>query len=66
MEESQITSEQIVDLARRLSPLEKLRLIERVASDLEAALQTPSPPQRRSLRGVLKGCSIMEKFSFPG
>jgi hypothetical protein len=48
-----------VSAAQRLSPLEKLRLIERLASDLEAALpSSPTPPRRRSLRGVLKGCSI--------
>ena len=57
----QMTLEQIVNLAQGLSPLEKLRLIERLAPDLEAALQAaPStpPPRRRSLRGVLRGCAI--------
>ena len=58
MEEHQITFEQILNMARRLSPLEKLWLIEHLAPDLETALQASTPAQRRSLRGVLKGCSI--------
>jgi len=61
MEESQITFEQIVNMARRLSPLEKLWLIECLAPDLEAVLQDATPKRRRSLRGILKGCSISEK-----
>jgi len=58
MEEPKITFEQIVNMARRLSPLEKLWLIECLAPDLEAVLQALTPTRRRSLRGVLKGCSI--------
>ncbi len=58
MEEPQITFEQIVNMARRLSPIEKLWLIECLAPDLEAVLQASTPTRRRSLRGVLKGCSI--------
>jgi hypothetical protein len=58
MEESQVSFEQILNLAQRLPPLEKLRLIEQIASDLETTLQAPTPPRRRSLRGILKGCSI--------
>jgi len=58
MEESQITFEQIANMARRLSPLEKLWLIERLTPDLEVVLQKSVPTRRRSLRGVLKGCSI--------
>ena len=58
MEKPQITFEQIVNMARRLSPLEKLWLIECLAPDLEAVLQDSTPKRRRSLRGMLKGCSI--------
>ena len=61
MEEPQITFEQIVNMARRLPPIEKLWLIERLALDLETALQSSTPARRRSLRGVLKGCSISEE-----
>ena len=58
MKDSQITFDQIVTMARRLSPLQKVWLIEQLTPDLEAALQASTPPRRRSLRGVLKGCSI--------
>ena len=61
MEEFQITFKQIVNMARRLLPLEKLWLIECLAPDLEAVLQASAPTRRRSLRGVLKGCSISAK-----
>lgn len=60
MEESFITLDQMVNLAQRLSPLEKLRLIESLAADLEKAVPAPTP-RRRSLRGVLKGCAIGEE-----
>jgi hypothetical protein len=48
----------IVHLIHHLSPTEKLQLIEHLASDLKTAVQAPTPPRRRSLRGVLKGTSI--------
>jgi len=58
MEKLQVNFEQVVNIARRLSPIEKLWLIERLAPDLEEVLQSSTPARRRSLRGVLKGCSI--------
>ncbi|MEW6381627.1 MAG: hypothetical protein AB1611_18775 [bacterium] len=50
--------EQVIGLTRQLSPLDKLRLIENLTRDIEASLQTQTTQQRRSLRGLLKGCSI--------
>ena len=58
MEKLQVNFEQVVNIARRLSPLEKLWFIERPAPDLEEVLQSSAPAWRRSLRGVLRGCSI--------
>ena len=58
MKDSQVTFEQILNMTRRLSPLEKVWLIEQLTPDLKAALQASAPPRRRSLRGALKGCSI--------
>jgi hypothetical protein len=58
MDANSINFEQVVNLARRLSPLEKLRLIEHLVPDLKEPLQNPPPSHRRSLRGLLKGCSI--------
>jgi hypothetical protein len=58
--QSHTTVDEIVELARSLSPLEKLKLIERLAPDLEAALSSATPPTRgrRALRGLLRGCSV--------
>ncbi|HET6387602.1 MAG TPA: hypothetical protein VFJ58_29800 [Armatimonadota bacterium] len=52
--------QQVLELARELSPIEKLRLIETLAPDLETALQrsTEKVAPRRSLRGMFRGCSI--------
>jgi len=50
--------EQVKGLARQLSPLDKLRLIENLTRDVESSLQTKVTSQRRSLRGLLKGCLI--------
>ena len=50
--------EQVKGLARQLSPIDKLRLIENLTRDVEAFLQTRASSQLRSLRGLLKGCLI--------
>lgn len=49
------TLETVLEQARKLSPLDKLRLIERVAPDLEDDLR-PSHPrtEERSLLGLCK------------
>ena len=50
----------VVRLARQLTPLEKVKLIEQIAPDVEAALASTSasPPRRRGLRGLLRGAGI--------
>jgi len=58
MQERVINFEQVVNLARQLSPLDKLRVIKSLVPDLETPLQAPMKLRRRSLRGLLKGCSI--------
>lgn len=49
-----VTLDEVLDQARKLSPLDKLRLIERVAPDLEKALEAPQPGRERSLLGLCK------------
>jgi len=53
-----VTVDEVMKLARGLSPLEKLRLIERLAPDLEAAMATQP---RQGLRGLFKACSISDE-----
>jgi len=61
---SQATVDQIIALARRLTPLEKLKIIGHLAPDLEEALGKigpGSPPLRRSLYGRFRGLGISEQ-----
>ena len=50
----------VIRIARQLSPLEKARLIEELAPDVEAALASASGAglRRRSLRGAFRGGNI--------
>lgn len=62
MDSSEPDLDRLLELARHLSPLEKLRLIEELAPDLEESLRDvaagSSERARRSLRGLLQGCDI--------
>ena len=61
MQESLVSLETVVEWAQRLTPLQKIQLIERLTPDVEAALQSASPVRRRSLRGVLAGTSASDE-----
>lgn len=54
MENESVTLEQVLKLAKQLSPLEKVQLIEQVVPDLEAPLEAFSKGRRplRSARGI--------------
>lgn len=47
-----LTLEQIVKLAEQLSPVDKARLIERVAPQITRELEGQPDQPRRSLRGI--------------
>jgi hypothetical protein len=51
-----VTLDHVLSLTEQLSPLDKVRLIERVAPQLERDLQLLTP--RRSLRGLWRGLDI--------
>jgi hypothetical protein len=51
-----VTLEYVLRLTEQLSPLDKVRLIEHVAPQLERDLQLLTP--RRSLRGLWRGLAI--------
>ena len=53
-----VTLDHVLKLAEQLSPLDKVRLIERVAPQLERELQAIDSGPRRSLRGLWKGINI--------
>ena len=50
-----VTLEEVLRLAKRLSPLDKVRLIEHVAPDIERDMADSVRIPGRSLLGVLKG-----------
>lgn len=56
-----VTLEEVLASVRKLSPVDKARLIERIVPDIERQLKgTPSAP-RRSLRGLWRGLDITEE-----
>ena len=58
MSETTSELEQVLDLALKLSPLDKVRLVERVVSTLKQELENVTPKPRRSLFGIFSGVSI--------
>jgi hypothetical protein len=52
----------VMRLARELSPIDKLRLIESLAPSLQESLAaaSPTPPPRRSLSGILTGPPVTD------
>ncbi len=56
-----VTLEEPLDLARQLSPVDRVRLIQRVAPDIERELVAVKPVRRRSLRGLWRGLDISEE-----
>ena len=56
--ETTLTLHDVLPLAKRLSPLDKVRLIEQIVPEIERELKTAQPTQRRSLRGLWKGLNI--------
>ena len=55
-----ITLEEVVNLAKQLSPLDRIRLIEQITPHLKRDLiVSPSQP-RKSLRGIWKDIDISE------
>jgi len=53
-----VALEEVLALVRQLSPVDKARLIERVASDIERELRSARPTPRKSLRGLWRGLDI--------
>jgi hypothetical protein len=55
-----MTLEQVLDTVKHLSLVDKVRLIERVAPQIEQELKTAQPAPRKSLRGLWRGLDITE------
>jgi len=59
--ERAVTLEEALELARQLSPVDKVRLIERIVPDIERELMAAPPTPRKSLRGLWRGLDITEE-----
>ena len=57
-----ITLSEVLAMAKQLSVLDKVRLIEQIAPQIEAGLvdKSESPKTRKSLRGLWKSINITE------
>ena len=59
--EKVVTLEEALDLVKRLSPVDKARLIQGIVADLERELRAVQPAPRKSLRGLWRGLDITEE-----
>lgn len=53
-----INLDYVLNLARQLSPVDKVRLIERIAPEIAEDLPVTSDVPRKSLRGLWQGVEI--------
>lgn len=53
-----ITFDQVIGLAKQLSTLDKIRLIEQIAPQIKQDLQIDQKGPRQSLRGLWQGLDI--------
>jgi len=58
--EKAISLKEALELVKQLSLLDKVRLIEQVAPQIESELTTVKPKQRSSLRGLWRGSNVTE------
>ncbi len=56
-----VTFNEVLDMAKLLSPLDKVRLIERVVPDIERGLQSAQPVPRKSLRCIWSDLDITDE-----
>jgi len=56
-----VTLEEALTVVRQLSPVDKARLIERIAPDIERELRAAHSRPRKSLRGLWRGLAISEE-----
>ncbi|MBW4631904.1 MAG: hypothetical protein KME30_08350 [Iphinoe sp. HA4291-MV1] len=55
-----VTLEEALELIKQLSLVDKVRLIEQVAPQIERELRIVQPKPRKSLRGLWRGSNITE------
>ena len=55
-----VTIEEALELVKQLSLIDKIRLIEQIAPQIEKELISIQPKSRQSLRGLWRGSNITE------
>ncbi|MEH1885047.1 hypothetical protein [Nostoc sp.] len=55
-----VTLEEALVLIKQLSFIDKIRLIEQIAPQIERELTNIQPKQRKSLRGLWRGSNVSE------
>ena len=56
-----VTFEEVLQSAKRLSLVDKVRLIEQIAPQIEREITATRPTPRQSFRGMWKGVDITER-----
>lgn len=59
--EEVVTLDQIVELTKHLSLLDKVRLIERITPQIERELSIAQPEHRTPLRGLWQGLNVTDE-----
>ena len=59
--EQVISLEDVLNLAKQLSPVDKVRLFEKLAPEIERDLQATQTTPRKSLRGLWRGANITDE-----
>jgi hypothetical protein len=59
--ENIVTLEQVLKLTKQLPLIDKVRLIERIAPQIEYELKATRPAPRKPLRGLWQGLDITEE-----
>ncbi|MCA9995426.1 MAG: hypothetical protein KDE56_06760 [Anaerolineales bacterium] len=56
-----VTLQQVLGLAKQLTLLDKIRLIQQLAPQIEHDIETNKPKRRKSLRGSWRSISLSEQ-----
>lgn len=59
--EQTVTLESVLQLAKQLSAMDKVRLIEQIAPEIERDLHASQHEPRESLRGIWQGLNITDE-----
>ena len=59
--ENSVTLEEALVVVRRLSPVDKARLIEQIVPDIKREFKAAQSLPRKSLRGLWRGLDIAEE-----